>query len=115
MSADSQPCPSDERWRCFLTEALPAAEEATLTAHLDGCPACQKGLDSMAAGADALPALAREVGKDDPTMVKRVRPAAPRAGAEPANPPGDDAAPPARPRDPDLPFLRPPERPDSLG
>src|SRR5262245_11716692 len=114
MSVDSQPCPSDERWRCLLAGGLPATDEAALTSHLSECPVCQKLLDSIAAGTDALQAVAREVGSDDPTLVNPGRHAA-RAGVERTNPPADGAAPPARPHDVILPFLRLPERPGSLG
>ena len=44
-------CPTADRLRHLLTEAPPAAEQAELIGHLDGCPACQQTLERLA-GAD---------------------------------------------------------------
>jgi serine/threonine protein kinase len=114
MSDDSQSCPSGERWRCLLAGGLAETDEAALTSHLSACPACQKLLDSIAAGTDALQAVAREVGADDPTLVGLGRHAA-RAEVGPTGSLGFGPAPPARPHDAIFPFLRPAERPGSLG
>jgi serine/threonine-protein kinase len=105
-------CPPAERWQQHLAGSLPDAEQAVLVAHLGDCPTCQQTLQTLAGG-DSLLGVAREVGQD-------------AAAAEPVpqrvieglrgQVPGGETQPEAA-ADDDLPldFLKPTERPGSLG
>jgi WD40 repeat protein len=42
-------CPHRDRLEALLADGLPAAEEAALSAHVQGCPACQQALEELTA------------------------------------------------------------------
>src|SRR4051794_9397368 len=46
-------CPDAGRWQAFLTESLPADEHAELSAHLESCLHCQERLDQLNDGSAA--------------------------------------------------------------
>ena len=64
----AQTCPTPERWRAHLQGTLPAEEESELAAHLDGCPACQRVLETLTCDADSLLNVARAVGAEPQTQ-----------------------------------------------
>ena len=66
-------CPSVDRWQEHLRGALPPGEEAELSAHLDGCRACQQVLEGLAARPDSLLDVARAVGQEPRTEETALR------------------------------------------
>src|SRR5262245_41617639 len=48
-------CPDPARLRGLLDGRLSSDEQADLTAHLDGCPDCQRALEDLAAGSSSWP------------------------------------------------------------
>jgi WD40 repeat protein len=60
MSTPLADCPSDETLAKYLDDGLSPTVSGPLTAHIDGCPACQTKLDELTAGggvSDRLKAL----------------------------------------------------------
>jgi WD40 repeat protein len=88
-------CIEPPRLRALLDGALPEQEQADLLGHLETCHRCQQTLEQLVADQGSWSSLPRYL---------RPEPAAP----EPAAPPPMD-------NDPPLAFLRPSDRPGSLG
>src|SRR5205823_5236194 len=57
-------CPDRQRWQAHLRGTLPAPEQTQLVAHLDGCTACQRLLETLAAGGEADLRLARQLAEE---------------------------------------------------
>jgi hypothetical protein len=114
----AQTCPTPERWRAHLQGTLPAEEESELAAHLDGCPACQRVLETLTCDADSLLNVARAVGAEPQTQETALKEAMgalrdETAGTQTASAPTARWAPGETPAD--LAFLDPPARPGHLG
>src|SRR5262245_37848591 len=67
-------CPSDADLTGFLNESLPPDRLARLSAHVDGCPACQNRLDTLTHDTDGAIARYRELpsimpGVSDPQTI----------------------------------------------
>jgi serine/threonine protein kinase len=65
MSA-SQVCPEPARLQQLLEGDLPSNQQVELTSHLDTCSNCQKTLENLAGGNKDWPAMASEIGKEQP-------------------------------------------------
>jgi serine/threonine-protein kinase len=106
-------CPSPERWKAHLHGTLPAAEEAELAAHLDGCTACQRFLETLTSDGDSLLDVARAVGAEPQTQETALKEAMGALRDETAGtqttgwPAGETPA--------DLAFLDPPAQAGHLG
>jgi serine/threonine protein kinase len=59
-------CPDAGRWRALLEGTLAGPEQAGLTEHLEGCAACQRALEGLAASGEAWSAAARYLGDEEP-------------------------------------------------
>src|SRR5436190_14372836 len=93
-------CPDRQRWQAHLQGNLPAAEQAELVAHLDGCTVCQRLLETLASGGDADLRLARHLA-EEPGLRNFLRKLADLPPAEPTAPHAADG-------DVSLDFLSPP-------
>jgi serine/threonine-protein kinase len=107
----SQPCPPRERWKEHLDGNLPAADEAVLTEHLDGCATCRKTLETLAGGSDSLLGVARQAGD----ATDAATPALQEVLAQFQSPTLETQAEPTGARDDSLAFLTPSVRPGFLG
>jgi hypothetical protein len=92
---------------------LSAAEEADLTAHLDGCPACQETVEALAGAGDSLLRVARQVGQDPESEETALHHAIAAAQRRPDG--GSTHAEPTAGGADEFPYLGPPAEPGQLG
>ncbi len=59
-------CPTTDELRAVLDNTASAAEQDRLTRHLEGCPPCQKRLESLVAGRDSWSGAARRLADEEP-------------------------------------------------
>jgi serine/threonine protein kinase len=105
------PCPSADRLRQLLDGALSDPEQADLVAHLDGCGACQRTLETLAGATPALLAAATSLQRtyaDEPCLRRVLNEIEGDAVQTLVLAPGDPAA-------WLRPVLRPGASPDGLG
>jgi WD40 repeat protein len=104
-------CPDANALRGLLDGRLDDRLQSELTRHLDACPDCQRALEELAAGPDALPALSRPRAERSFTYEPALRQAmAALRGDAPFT--LEDEAP---EEDGPLSFLDPPQSPDHIG
>ena len=106
-------CPAPAAWKELLEGSLPEAEQADLSAHLEGCAACQRALHDQVASDGSWAGLARRLAGEQPEVGPALRQAlAALTGHGPAVETQAEAAPAAElPLD----FLGPPAQPGHLG
>jgi WD40 repeat protein/serine/threonine protein kinase len=105
-------CPKTEYLRQLLDESLSKEDEATLAAHLEGCEACQRTLEGLAAGGQSWEATLR---LKDGAGEQTLEPALERAvealeGGDPHETQAETSS-----GANDLSFLDPPKTPEHLG
>src|SRR5262245_26713756 len=103
-------CPDPTRLRVLLAGDLPPGDQADLTAHLDGCPACRVALERLAGGANSWADLRGRRIDVTPPDGPLQRAIDQLAGTATVTDVGADTA-----AGTDLPPLGPPTRPGALG
>src|SRR5262245_42341325 len=98
------PCPQSDRLPGLLGGTLPAAEQSSLSSHLETCHDCQQTLETLTRPS---PEWAAYPGQTDPSMLRELVQVLQAEGSQPA---GSDGAVEAV-----LALLTPAQRSDSLG
>ncbi|HZY85297.1 MAG TPA: serine/threonine-protein kinase, partial [Gemmataceae bacterium] len=106
-------CPAPAAWKELLEGSLPEGEQGDLSAHLEGCAACQQALQDVVASDGSWSGLARRLAGEQPEIGPALRQAlAALTGHGPAVETQAEAGPSAElPLD----FLGPTDRPGHLG
>src|SRR5947208_17126734 len=110
MADTRPPCGEPERLRALLDERLPEAEQAELTAHLEGCVTCRRAFDELAGGGrwwSDVRRYARGTASPAPGAATVTLPGAGSHPGEPGEGTLNDAA--------EVAFLDPPTEPGDLG
>jgi hypothetical protein len=66
-------CPAPAAWKGLLEGSLPEAEQADLSAHLEGCAACQRELQNQVASDGSWSGLARRLAAEQPEVGPALR------------------------------------------
>lgn len=106
-------CPRPERLKQLLDATLPEAEQAALSAHVDGCETCQRTLEGLAAGRETWQGAARNLQNAAPEPAPKLQQAIEglRETPQPAETHIGDSTGAELPLD----FLSPPDQPEHLG
>ena len=84
----SHPCPRTGLACAYALQALPASEVAAATAHIAGCPACRRELESLSPVVDLFVAWPTDVLRPTSSLQARLaRRIAEETGKEPLSPP----------------------------
>jgi len=103
-------CPEDDYLKALIDESLPREQEAALAGHLEGCAACRRRLEELAAGSqswDTTLLIGTAATPQEPALGRLV------ATLEDATPDTPDNSPSMSSTE--LSFLAPPRQPGHLG